>query len=202
MKLFIFNKEIYQLNNTPFELNFTYKEYLPVLFYFKVGEDIKSLVAEIIVGLLPEFINKAFKQIDFKDSIGTLNLEKEKGIIIKIPKDLNEDLYDFSILFCYNTNALYHQFDVQIAYDKIEFLSIGDDTLSNIPSIIPLFRVNPYNEIKNLENNKYIYILLYNVIVKNQINIYIKKPMLYSDVKLNKINILPQLSENNKEYYY
>jgi hypothetical protein len=33
-------------------------------------------------------------------------------------------------------------------------------------------------------------------------SIYIKKPKIYSDVEFNKINILPQLDENNLLYYY
>ena len=41
----IYDEEIYQLNNTPFELNFTYKENKNDLFYFKVGKGIEVIAA-------------------------------------------------------------------------------------------------------------------------------------------------------------
>ena len=199
----IFNNNIYELNNTPFEVNFTYKEYISDLLYFKVGEEIGYLAAEIIVGFLPEHINEIYRQIDFTDSFGTITLEEKKGVIIKIPKDLNEDLYDFSIIFPGgdHTHTYSNTFEVQIAYDKIEFLSIYEKRyINDIFPIIPLFRVNPYDEIKkysSIENNKYIYILIYNYYYYQK-NILIKKPMLYENVKLNKLNVLPKLSAKNK----
>ena len=204
----IYDEEIYQLNNTPFELNYTYKENKNDLFYFKVGEEIEVIAAEIIVGFLPENINIFYKQINYTESFGTFLLEEEKGLIIKVPRDLDEDLFDFSIIYPgrSDSNIFSNNFDIQIAYDKIEFLSIFNYNLANFPSVIPLFKINPYNEIKkysSLENNKYLYILIFNKYNSYESRyIYIKKPMPYSDVKLNKINILPQLSGNNNKYYY
>ena len=62
--------------------------------------------------------------------------------------------------------------------------------------------MNPYQYINtsSLNNNKKFYILIYNYYDRKQI--YLKRPMSYSNIKLNKINVLPQLSENNKKYYY
>ena len=195
-----FNNTLYTLNNTPFEHNFTYTVYNRNLFHFRIGEDIENkLLIEIIVAYLPGEINEIFKQIDFKDSLGTLKIEEQKGIIIKIPENLNKDLYDFSILF---TEDNYYY--VHIIYDKIEFLSMHDTSFKNeISPFIPLFKVNPYDELKKYssnEPNKYLYILIYNPYHQNII--HIKKPMLYSDVKINKLNILPKLSDKNKNYYY
>ena len=85
LKLILDNKE-HILTDVPFELNFTYNKYSPELFYFEIGDEIENLlVAEIIIGFLPEEINKIFKQVDFIDSFGTLDIEEEKGIIIKNP---------------------------------------------------------------------------------------------------------------------
>ena len=96
----ILDNNIYELSNIPKEINFTYKEYSPNLFYFEKGDEIENfLIAEIIVGFLPDEMNKIFRQIDFIDSFGNLILEEGKGVIIKIPENLNDDLYDFSILF-------------------------------------------------------------------------------------------------------
>ena len=91
-------------------------------------------------------------------------------------------------------------------YDKLEFQVIYKKEYKHeIAPIIPLFRVNPYEQINknsllNTDNNKYFYILIYNYIYQKKV--HIKKPMLYSNVKLNTINVLPKLNENNKKYYY
>ena len=205
----ILDNNIYELSNIPKEINFTYKEYSPNLFYFEKGDEIENfLIAEIIVGFLPDEMNKIFRQIDFIDSFGNLILEEGKGVIIKIPENLNDDLYDFFILFPgeNHTQTYNNLFYFDILYDKLEFQVIyKKEWRYKTAPIIPLFRVNPYEHIKNnsllnIDNNKYFYILIYNYY--NQKKVQIKKPMLYSNIKLNTINVLPQLNENNKKYYY
>lgn len=187
----IFSKTKYILNNTPFELNFTYEEYSPDLFYFEVGEEIQNiLLAEIIVGLLPEEINQTFKQIDFIDSFGSLSLKEKEGVIIKVPTNFTDDLYDFSMIFPNGNHTNYYgnNFYVDISYDKLEFQSIYYKRNKNeISPIIPLFKVNPYKMIKNdsLDSNKYFYIVIYNYYYEKKV--HIKKPMLYTDAKFNKI---------------
>ena len=201
----ILDNKIYPLSNIPFELTFKYKEYSPNLFYFEVGDEIENLlITEIIVGSLPEEINKIFKQIDFVDSLGSLVIEKEKGVIIKIPEYFNEDLYDFSILFLGDNKTISYKnlFYCDISYDKLEYQTINKNYFNEQTSpIVPLFRVNPYEQITENslnDENKYFYILIYNYY--RQMKIYIKKPMLYTDIKLNNITALPQLNEKDKYY--
>ena len=202
----IFNNNTYTLTNTPFELNFTYEKYSPNLLYFEVGKEIQNLLlGEIIVGLLPEDINLIFKQIDFINSFGSLSLKEKEGVIIKVPYNFTQDLYDFSIIFPKSvvSSRYLEDFYVDISYDKIEFQSIYYKSFKNkISPIIPLFKVNPYDIIKKdlLDSNKFFYIVIYNYYSENKI--LIKKPMLYSNIKFNKINILPQLKGNNTQYYY
>ena len=201
----IFNKNTYALNNTPFEISFLYEKYSLDLFYFEVGEEIQNLLlAEIIVGLPPEDINKIFKQIDFIDSLGSLTIKEKEGIIIKVPYNFDKDLYDYSMIFPRGNyiHAYSYSFYADISYDKLEYISVYKAFNNGISPIIPLFKVNPYNTIKNdsLDTNKFFYITIYNYYDEKQF--YIKKPMLYSDIKFNKMNILPKLNENNKQFYY
>ena len=145
-----------------------------------------------------------FRIIDFQDSIGSITLLNKEGILIKVPDNLPKDLYDFSIIFpgSRNSKSIYSYID--ISYDKPEFLV---KYIYDISPIIPLFKVNPYEYINknNLNtNNRFFYIVIFNGDYNNQNNqtIYIKKPKLYLDAKLNKINILNKLDGNNKKYYY
>ena len=63
IKLILDNKE-HILTDVPFELNFTYNKYSPELFNFEIGDEIENLlVAEIIVGFLPEEINKFLNRL-------------------------------------------------------------------------------------------------------------------------------------------
>ena len=202
---FFFNYTTYNLTNKPFELNFTYENYVPNLFNFeKIDKNIDNIIiAEINVGLQPEKINEIFKQIDFIDSFGALNInnkEGKEGIIIKIPNNFTYDLFDFSIYFKGSLRGLIY---VDISYDKLEFQTICYENKKPPPSV-PLFRINPYDYIKNnfLEsNNKFFFILIYSY-YSFSAEIYIKKPKLYSDVKFNTINYLPELTGNNSKYYY
>jgi hypothetical protein len=111
---FFFNNITYNLTNKLFELNFTYKNYSSDLFHFEIMEENSNytIIAEINVGFLSENINKAFKQIDFIDSFGTLNIKEEEGVIIKIPKTFTKDLFNFSIIFneFIDSNSIYRYF--------------------------------------------------------------------------------------------
>ena len=142
-----------------------------------------------------------FRTIDFKDSIGSITLLNKEGILIKVPDNLPKDLYDFSIIFPGSRYSKAMNFFIDISYDKPEFLVKYQYDIS---PIIPLFKVNPYDYInKNIlnSNDRFFYIVIFNDDNNNQ-TIYIKKPKLYLDAKLNKINVLNKLDGNNKNYYY
>ena len=200
---FYFNKNTYNLTSKPFELNFTYNNYSENLFTFEeIDDNIDNIIiAEINVGILPENINKTFRHIDFIDSFGSLKINGGERVIIKIPNNLTNDLFDFSIIFegFISSNSIY----VDISYDKLEFQTMCEESYKSAPPSVPLFMVNPYDYVGNnlLEpNNKFFYILLNTNFVHS--TIYIRKPLLYSDVKFNTINFLPELTGNNSKYYY
>ena len=201
IKLF-FNNSIYNLTNKPFQFNFTYKNYISNLFHFELDSNINNdIVAEINVAHLPENLTQIFKQIDFINSFGILDIKEREGIIIKMPFNFTKDLYDFSIIL---EDSSYNPIYIDISYDKIEFQTINVKSIFDYipPPIIPLFKVNPYDNIENNlieSNDKYFYILIYFYYKRK---IYIKKPLLYSDAKFNKINFLPALTGNNNKYYY
>ena len=191
------------LNNTiPIETKFKYRikiDYLRI----NIPKDIINEVAiELIVGFTEDVL-KSYKQIDFIDSLGSLDLMEYEGVIIKIPKDLNEDFYDYSIIIPNDYYNYYYisQIGVQISYDKVEFLAHPKKIQRNFKKIIPLFNTNPYLFVpnnKDLDNNKFFYISIYNFGYRNKINI--QKPKLLSNVKINAINKLPLFKDN--KYYY
>ena len=99
-----------------------------------------------------------------------------------------------------DSNSIY----IDISYDKIEFQTICYKLKSKAPSSIPLFRENPYkyvesNLLDSYSNNKYFYILIYSDYAKT---IYIRKPLMFSDINCNTIYYLPKLTGNNSIYYY
>ena len=206
---FVFNNTAYNLTNKPFEFNFTYINYENYLFYFEIiDKNIDYIIiAEINIGLLPEIINETFTQLDFIDSLGTLNIKRKKAkkgedVIIKIPKNFNKNLFDYSIYFrdfIASNNIL-----VDISFDKLEFQTICYKIVDRAPTSIPLFRVNPYDYIQNNSsesNNKFFYILIYSGYLEVS-TVYIKKPMIYTDAKFNTINYLEKLTGNDDKYYY
>ena len=139
-----------------------------------------------LIYLILKIWNKTFKQIDFSDSFGTLNLKGEEGVIIKNPNKSSKDLFDFSIIFkeFIDSNSIY----VDISYDKIEFQTIWYEGYKKAPLSIPLFRENPYNYVENnLLDSKFFYILIYSDSTKT---IYIRKPLIFSDIKFNTIILI------------
>ena len=197
----IINNNTYYLNDKPFYLEFKYVKDMTKFSYLKIGEEINNLLlAEVIVGYLSEQFNESFKQIDFIDSLGTLNLKEGEGAIIKIPHKFTEDLYDSSIIFPGGhksfgsySNSIY----VDISYDKLEFQTMWYNNKKEEMSspAFPLFSLNPYDKIRNeLDENKFFYVFIYS---KYESKIYIRKPKLIQDFKFNTINYFPELNENN-----
>ena len=101
VKLVFNNKKSYVLNNISLEVNYTFENLSENGFHFECEnvENEHLLLAEIIVGFLSEEYNNDFVVKDFIDVFGTNTIEgNRKGIIIKIPKNYNDDLNDFSII--------------------------------------------------------------------------------------------------------
>ena len=202
--IFKLNETEFELNNMPFELNYTYFEYSSDLFEFIIDEKIQDkILIEFIVGLTDENL-KLYKQIDFEKSFGTLEIEPKKGIIIKIPEDFNDNLYDYSIIRPYPQFDSY--LDIQIEYDNIKYEVPWDlDTKFNsLNSIIPLFKLNPYSFVleNSKDSNKSYFITMYNKNEYKSEKILIKKPKLFSELKLNTFNLLPSLKGEDLKYYY
>ena len=218
IELIIDNKEYtFMKSNSTLELNYTVKSEEEKDFYFKFkSEDIikhnktitdcfyyDNIMLEIIVGRLPENLTE-IKQINFGDSIGNLTIEENKDLIIKIPKDFKENLYNYEFIIPIIYNSLYFKFE--ILYDKLSFI-VPTEAYLHYASINSLFNNNPYNYILNnttKSENKYFYILIgkdsrYS---NYKYNLFIKKPKLLSDYQLNKINSLPKLTKENNQYYY
>jgi len=204
----ILDNKIYTINSSqPLEIKYFFEKYNKGLMNFKFGENIEnSLKIEINVGFIKEDLN-SYKQIGFRDSFGKLEIESKKGIFIEIPKNLNENLYEYSIIIPYNHYDTFI-YDVQISYDKIEFMVPKYECFSKHKysyfRIIPLFNINPYITISKEDEesqNKLFYISIFNNMDKNM-DIFIQKPKVLSEIKLNIINKLPPLDGEEQKYYY
>ena len=193
----LLNKKKYIINNTGLEINYLFNQNNSQIYFDDINVTEKTYL-EVTVGFLDEDL-ALFKQIDFIESIGELSLEKGKHCIIKIPKDFNEELYDYSIIF---SNKDY--FDIYINYDKIEFaVGLDNSASKGMYHITNLFKLNPYLNLK-IEKDKYFYITIIGSKYNNKNSILmIKKPKLYKyNFQFNKINIIPELTNKNKQYYY
>ena len=140
-----------------------------------------------------------YEQIEFEKALGSIEIERNKGVIIKIPKDFNDTLYDYSIIF--PNDNYFKYFDVQIIFDNFIYAVPSEIVSEYVFPIIPLFKLNPYSKISDyLNENKFFYITIYNKDKKDKI--LIKKPKLFSQFKLNTFNILPALNGENSKYYH
>ena len=196
----------YKLNNTSLKVNYTYDNKNNNGFSFKGFNKIESyfIFAEVIVGFLPEEINN-YQIIDLENTFGTNSIYR-KATFIKIPKNFDKNFYDFSIFLSKYLNSVY---DIQISYDDLQFITpfqqhvtyysspYSSTNFTKMSPIIPLFKVNPYEQISE---NKYFYILLYNY-KNNLLEFSIKKPIIFNDtIDFEIINHLPKL--NDKKNYY
>ena len=210
LELYFDDQNYYELNtsNIPFKINYLYKnETNKILVKFHGNQDKKKILeaeyrisVEIIVGFTSEDL-KLYKQLDFIDTIGELRITNQK-IIIKIPKNFEENLYDFSLIVPYDATPL----DIQISYDEIEYAVpayINYDYKLN--QVIPLFNSNPFSALENSKfdsENKFIYITI-DFRGLYDFSIYIKKPKIYNEeIQFNKFNYFPDLKDENKQYYY
>ena len=168
---------------------------------FKKGDIKEEILLEIIVGIKVDIKDLQIKNLN--ESFGSLNLGRKRVEIIKIPKEYDENSYNFLII----QNELDYQFryNIDIYYGKIEFISIFDyfDKFYEFSHIVPFF-TNPYSYIPdNCEKSeeKFFYIILTNYRFLDK-SILIKKSKLFTDINLKKINTFPKLKEEDEKYYY
>lgn len=198
------SENLYELKNgESLEINYLYKNYLVNLFNFIADDEtIKNKTKiEIIIGFLKKDLDN-YSQIDFDKTLEELNIKKGKGVIIKVPKNFSNDLLDYSLISDIDLKRI----EIEIAYDKLEYIvpSVLKNNNYMYSSIIPLFKLNPYtmiSENKTDTNDKYFCFLIYNERY-DEINLLLKKPKIFSEIKFNELNILPQLINENKNYYY
>ena len=201
----------YILSNDNKSLEFELESYQDIRSYlinFDIEEDIKKEIwIEIVVGTKEDLSEYQIKNLN--ESLGNLKIDNGKGIIIKVPKEYNESYYNYSII--QNKLSYFSRYYIDISYNKIEFMTLkimnnyyGINDIYEYSHFVPLFKVNPYSHIPNKSNKsdeKFFYILLFNY-GNSDSYISIKKPKLYTDINLKKMNIFPQLKGDDEKYYY
>ena len=187
-----------------FEIKLPSEDLQSYVIDFNISKDIKEeMLIEIVAGLTKKELEKyPVKNLD--ESLGNLNIEFEEGAIIKVPKEYGENYYNYS--FIQYSFEFHKKFYIEISYDKIEFMALPNTHMFNpiyeYGQIVPLFNVNPYSYIPNnlsKSDEKFFYIFLYNY---GADYLSIKKPKLFTDVKLKSINFFPQLKGEDEKYYY
>ena len=187
-----------------FEFEYTYQEKGSYFIILDKGDIKEDIFIEIIVGNIEVFNYLEVTSLD--DAFGNLNFGDRRYYIIKVPKEYDDNYYNFSIIQN-RINSLYNYY-IEICYDKLEFIPLQTidksyDEYSNFIS----FSVNPYSYIpKNSKKSdeKYFYIFISSFDSSSK-GLLIKRPKLFTDINLNnlyKINIFPQLSGEDKKYYY
>ena len=195
-----------------FELK-SYQEIRSYLINFDREKDIdidinKIMLIEIVVGSKEDLSEYKIKNLN--ESFGNLYVDKGKGIIIKVPKEYNESYYNY--LMIQNFIKDFRSFYIDISYDKIEFMTLkimnkdyyDVKNIYEYSNFVPLFKANPYSYIPNnckKSDEKFFYILLFNY-GNEYFSISIKKPKLFTDINIKKINTFPQLKGENEKYYY
>ena len=115
-----FDEKEYKLNSDPIEIVYEYKKYNLDLISFKNNKVDYHVFVQIKVGFLKEDLN-LYKQLDFKDAIGKITYDGYNGTIIKIPRDFDEELFNYILVINNNKES-----NIQITYDNIQ---ITYDTL-------------------------------------------------------------------------
>ena len=191
----------YELDSSkPLEIDYTYQKYTEDLIKFSIYDEniTNNILIEITVGSQ----SNDYTPIEFSANMDPITIQNEKGKIIKIPKDFNDDLLNYFIVFPKNTIA-----QVEISYDDIKYIvprkriSITSH-YNNFYELVSLFKNNPYSNLAaNNENtdNKFFYILIYNE--DTEINISFKKPKIISNIALNKLNVIPELKDEKNSFY-
>jgi len=202
-----FNRSKFILGNKSLEFEFEYseKEAESYLINFNIEKDKKNeMLIEIVVGSKENISSFEIRNLD--DIFGNFKMDAGKGVIIKVPKEYDENYYNFSII----KNQLNYEGNIyiEISYDKIELMaSTARNPIIYEYSKIISFFVNPYFYIPNnceKSNEKYFYIFIfaYSFVYKKYEYIFIKRPKLFTDINFKKINTFPQLKGEDEKYYY
>ena len=183
-----------------FELEYSYQEAGSYLINFNVTKPPnEQRIIVIVVGMKEDL--KEYQLKNLNESFGNL-IDKGKGIIIKIPKGYDDNYYNFSIIQKYF--SYYSGYYIDISYNKIEFIPIAINQKNYEFSRVITFNVNPYSYITNNveeSDKKFFYIFIFKYGEMSEYSLLIKRPKLFTDIDLKKINIFPQLKED-EEYYY
>ena len=78
------------------------------------------MIIEIDVGTKEDLSEYQIKNLN--ETIGNLNIDNGKGIIIKVPKEYSENYYNYSII--QSNYIFYGSYYIDISYDKIEFMTL------------------------------------------------------------------------------
>ena len=119
---------------------------------------------EIVVGNKEDF--RELEIINLNDAFGNLNFDVKRARIIKVPKELDDNYYNFSII--QNTiNSGFNFYYIEICYDKVEFIPVNykDQLIKEYSNFIS-FSVNPYSYIPNnskKSDEKYFYIFIHSL---------------------------------------
>ena len=194
------NSYSYTKSKDSIEIEYTFNNPSENGFEFGCRNNI-LILAELQVGFLSGEYYNDFEIKDLQNFVGANSIkDNKKGVIIRIPKDFDDSLYNYSLIL---SNYVNSQYDVLISYDELQFIVPtyrinASYCLSKISPVIPLFKVNPYEFIQE-EYNAFFYILIY-VYNGTDKNFIIKKPILFSDTpKLKTLNII---QKSDTKYYY
>ncbi len=132
------------------ELEYTYQEKGSYFISLNKGDIKEEILIEVVVGLKEDF--KEFQILDLNDAFGNFNLDGQRSAIIKVPKNYDDNFYNFSIIQNRISYSYYHDLDyyIEICYDKIEFipLNIIYEYIHEYSKLIT-FSANPYSYIPN-----------------------------------------------------
>jgi len=141
------------------EFEYTYQEAGTYFIILDKGNIHEDIFIEIVVGNMENL--KELEIINLNDAFGNLNFGNKSSGIIKIPKENDDNYYNFSIIQNRFNKFNYY---VEICYDKIEFilLNIFKEVIYEYNNFIS-FSVNPYSYIpkyREKSEEKYFYIFI------------------------------------------
>ena len=184
-----------------FEIEYTYQETGSYFIILDKGDINEDIFIEIIVENMVIF--NYLEVTSLNDAFGNLLFDDTTYYMIKVPKEYDDNYYKFSII--QNRISYSNNYHIEICYDKVEFLPLNtiDENYNEYSNFIS-FSVNPYSYIPNnskKSDEKYFYIFISSFTYHSKC-LLIKRPKLFANINLNKINTFPQLSGEDKQYYY
>lgn len=98
IKIYV-NKNEYLLGNESLEFELEYADQGFGEYFIRIekGEDIKEeMLIEIAAGMKEDIQN--YKILNLNESFGNLNIKGKENVIIKVPKEYDENYYNYSII--------------------------------------------------------------------------------------------------------